>query len=66
MLGWLRRLATPAPHYRGPTHVPVTSPEDRIMAARRNDEAATIRLRMEARVRLLDAEAEVFARESEE
>lgn len=54
---WIGRHIVTAPRSHGPTEVPTTSTEHRILAERRTEEAASIRLRMMARVQLLDSEA---------
>lgn len=61
---WLREHFATAPLQRGPVEVPTSSMTDRFIAERRNEDAATIRLRMQARVQLLDAEAELIGRDS--
>lgn len=63
VLAWLGSRFCPAPSHHGPSEVPTSSTEDRIMAERRNEEAATIRLRMLARVQLLDSEAALVLHE---
>lgn len=63
LLEWLREHMAPAPPRAQATQPPLTSPEHRFIAERRNEDAARIRLRMQARVQLLDAEAELLTRD---
>ena len=59
---WFSELVSPVQH--GPAEVPLTPPDERRAVDQRQEQATQIRLRMQARLQVLDAEAEIITRDN--